>query len=100
MTRALVVEPAAEEDILDAYLWYEEGQGGLGSRFIEELDATFDRIVADPGAFREVEPGIRRSVAHTFPYLTFYTFDAVAITVVAVIHAAQDPAYIEARLGE
>jgi hypothetical protein len=36
---------------------------------------------------------------HTFPYLVFYTFDADAVHVLAVIHAAQDPAYIKARLG-
>ena len=73
MTRTLVIEPPAEEDILDAYLWYEERQRELGSRFIEELGVTFDRIAAAPAAFQEVEPNIRRSVTDAFPYLIFYT---------------------------
>ena len=73
MTRTLVIESPAEEDILDAYLWYEERQRELGSRFIEELGVTFDRIAAAPAAFQEGEPNIRRSVTDAFPYLIFYT---------------------------
>ena len=99
MSRQLVVSPAAEDDILDAYSWYEDRITGLGSRLLEELERVFNRVVINPGSYREVEPGIRSAIAHTFPYLTFYAFDDEAVYVLAVIHASQDPAYIAARLG-
>ena len=99
MIRTLVINPGAEDDIADAYRWYEARARGLGSRLLGELDATFERIVAHPHSYSEVEAGIRKSLVHTFPYLVFYTVDERSVFVLAVIHAAQDPAYISERLG-
>ena len=99
MSRQLIVNPAAEDDILDAFSWYEDRLIGVGSRLLDELEKAFDRIVIHPNSYREVESDIRRAVVHTFPYLAFYTFDDEAVYVLAIIHAAQDPAYIAARLG-
>ena len=99
MNRQLVVEPEAEADILDGYLWYEEQLSGLGSRFIEELDATFDSILLNPRSYPEVIPGIRRSLTRIFPYLAFYTLNDETIHILALIHAAQEPKYITERIG-
>lgn len=99
MSRVLVVTKAAEADILDGYRSYEEKQRGLGSRYLDKIDATFDRIASNPFHYQEVEPDIRRAVVHTFPYLVFYTFDEESVHVLVVIHGAQDPAYINERLG-
>jgi plasmid stabilization system protein ParE len=99
MSRALIVTPEAEADILDGFQSYEEKQPGLGSQFLDEIEQSLNRIAPDPYLYQEVETGIRRAVVHTFPYLVFYTFDADTVHVLAVIHGAQDPAYIKARLG-
>jgi len=98
MKLALIIEPAAEEDILIGYQWYEERQAGLGTRFLEALEALFDQILENPRLYLELVPGVRRSVTRTFPYLVFYAFEQNVIHVLAVIHAAQDPDYIEERL--
>jgi plasmid stabilization system protein ParE len=98
MSRALIVTPEAEADILDGYLSYEEKQGGLGIRFLYEIEQSLDRIAPNPHQYQEVEPDIRRAVVHTFPYLVFYTFGPESVHVLAVIHGAQDPAYIRSRL--
>lgn len=95
----LIIEPAAEDDILDAFYWYEERLEGLGSRYLDELNSVFDRIISNPETYQEVEPGIRRSVTHTFPYLVFYVYDEATIHILAVLHAAQDPLYIADRIG-
>ena len=99
MSRALIVTKEAEADILDGYLSNEQKREGLGSRFVDEIERVFDRIVPNPYLYQEAEPDIRRAVAHTFPYLVFYTFDANAVQILAVIHGAQDPAHIKERLG-
>jgi toxin ParE1/3/4 len=96
----LVVEPAAEEDILIAYRWYEERRGGLGVKFLEALEALFEQILKYPQLYEESIPGVRRSVTRTFPYLVFYAFERNTIHILAVIHAAQDPDYIAERLGQ
>ena len=81
MSLSLVVSPGAESDILEAFVWYEERQDGLGRRFIGELDLAFSRALEDPFSYREDLPGIRRALMHIFPYLVFYTLreDSVEI---------------------
>ena len=98
MSRALIVEPGAQSDIEDGYGWYEERQSGLGQRFIEELDTSLVRLVDNPTSYQEVTPNIRRAVTHTFPYLVFFTFNAQAVYILAVVPAAQDPDIIESKL--
>jgi plasmid stabilization system protein ParE len=98
MSRALIVTPEAEADILDGYRSYEDIQNGLGIRFVDEIDRSLARIAPNPLQYQEVEPDIRRAVVHTFPYLVFYTFGPDSVHILAVIHGAQDPAYIKSRL--
>lgn len=98
MSRALIVEPGAQVDIEGGYGWYEERQSGLGRRFVEELDTTFERLVENPTSYQEVFPEVRRAVTRTFPYLVFFTHDALAVHVLAVVPAVQDPDYIASKL--
>ena len=100
MSRELIVGPGAESDIEEGYGWYEERQPGLGSRFIEELDTALQRLAANPASYQEVLPDIRRAITHTFPYLVFFTFDATAVHILAVVPAAQDPNVILSKLGQ
>ena len=99
MNLHLVVEPAAEEDILYGYRWYEDRRVGLGLKFLDALDVLFGRILENPLLYLEAIPGVRRSVSRTFPYMIFYTCESESIHILAVIHAAQNPDYIAERLG-
>ena len=100
MKLALVIEPAAEEDIFTEYQWYEDRRVGLGAKFLDALEALFDHILENPLLYVETIPGVRRSVTRTFPYLVFYAFERHNIHILAVIHAAQDPDYISERLDQ
>lgn len=99
MSRALIVTPGAEADILDGYRSYEEARSGLGARFLDEIEKSLARIAPNPLQYQEVEPDIMRAVVHVFPYLVFLTFDDDSVPILAVIHGAQDPSYIKSRLG-
>jgi len=98
MTTRLTVDPAAEEDILDAYSWYEARSPGLGAKFLNSLDATFEIVIENPAAFPVVVEEVRRTITRTFPYLIFYTSNGDSIHILGVIHAAQDPDFVAARL--
>lgn len=99
MTLVLVVEPAAEEDIFTGYRWYENRRLGLGEKFLESLEMSFDLVLENPFLYEESMPGVRRAITSTFPYLVFYTFERKTIHILAVIHAAQHPDHIAERLG-
>jgi plasmid stabilization system protein ParE len=99
MSHRLIVGASAEDDINVAYRWYEERSSGLGERFLDEIEACFGRISLNPMSYPEVEADVRRALPQTFPYLVFYALHDASVHVLAVIHAAQDPAYIADRLG-
>ena len=71
MSWKLLVKSSAESDILDGFVDYEERLEGLGERFLDEVENSFNRIESNPYLYQEIEEGIRRSVTHTFPYIHF-----------------------------
>ena len=98
MTLRLIVESAAEEDILEAFHWYEAQSSGLGDRFLDSLDSAFLLVIENPDAFPSIIEDVRRTLTTTFPYLVFFTSSEESIHILAVIHAAQNPDYIASRL--
>jgi hypothetical protein len=44
--------PLAEQDALDAALWYEERQSGLGEDFLNELDRAVQILAREPLLYR------------------------------------------------
>jgi len=98
MSWKLLVKSSAESDILDGFVDYEERLYGLGDRFLNEIETSFNRVKSNPYQYQEISEGIRRAITHTFPYIIFYTIEKNMIFVIAVIHATQDPKYIARRL--
>jgi len=99
MSRGLILRPAAEEDVRQGYLWYEERQTGLGRRLMEALDAALLAIEKRPVACQEVEGDVRRALMRRFPYGVFYVVEPQRIVVLAVLHTARDPQAWKARAG-
>lgn len=92
----LVLHPAAEADILEAYRWYEQRRVGLGVRFVTEVDDAFVRIAANPAAFAVALPGMRRLVLKRFPYIVY--FRALDIVhVFGVLHGRRDRQVLRER---
>lgn len=88
----LVAEPQADLDVAAAFYWYENERVGLGLEFLDELRATYDRVVAGPLKYQHLRSGIRRALTRRFPYAVYFAIEGDAIVVVAVLHASRDPA--------
>ena len=58
MTYPLILRPEAEEDLLDAYRWYDERVSDLGPRFLESVERTLTQVENNPQAFAEVHEGV------------------------------------------
>jgi len=101
MSLKLIVRPEAEEDILDAALWYEGREAGLGLELTSEIHAAIERALEKPFAYLLLRkhPHVRRVLARRFPYRIFYIVGPDAIIVFAVVHAAQDERHWLKRLG-
>ena len=91
----------AEQDLVDATLWYEAKQPGLGCRFKKEVESVLLGIVANPFLQRERESGYRRINFPIFPYYLPYFIRGDKIIVLAIAHEHRTPRYWSRRgLGE
>jgi hypothetical protein len=56
----------------DAYAWYEIQLDGLGESFLDELEAGYVKIVANPSYYSFLKNGFRRMLLKRFPYIIIY----------------------------
>jgi plasmid stabilization system protein ParE len=84
--------PRVDLDIAAVFEWYEVEQTGLGAEFLDELDASYSRIVEGPFKYRDLTAGIRRSLLRRFPFAVYFAIEADVIVVLAVLHVSRDPA--------
>jgi plasmid stabilization system protein ParE len=48
MAKNLIILPQAEQDITEAYNWYQERELGLGEEFLRCIDASIQMIERNP----------------------------------------------------
>ncbi|NES23247.1 MAG: type II toxin-antitoxin system RelE/ParE family toxin [Symploca sp. SIO3E6] len=70
--RNLIILPEAEQDVAQAYIWYEERELGLGEEFLRCVDACIQLIRRNPQTYQVVYQSYRRAVVRRFPYVVFY----------------------------
>lgn len=97
MSLRLVVRARAESDIADARRWYETITPGLGSQFLDAVEAGLSTIITFPEASPIVHGRLRRCLMRRFPYGIFYVLAERRIVVVAVLHGRKEPRDWEAE---
>ena len=90
--------PLTEEDALEAAIWYEEPQSGLGEDFLEEVDravaALRDNALQHSVRFADV----RRAPIHRFKfYGVYYSVREREVWVLAIFHSRRHPRVLEER---
>jgi plasmid stabilization system protein ParE len=98
MAAKLIVAPEAEQDLADAYAWYEHRRVGLGEDFLGCVDACIQAICRMPEMHATVHGKYRRALVRRFPYAVFYEFIQETVTVYCIFHTARDPAKWRERL--
>jgi toxin ParE1/3/4 len=98
VSRPLLTEPEADQELEDAAWWYEEQRPGLGQLFLKAVEATVDSIQQFPGAgapvpFVASDLPVRRAPVQRFPYHVVYLETAMEIRVLAVAHDRRRPGY-------
>lgn len=68
----LIVRPAAEAEIEEAYRWYEGQRPSLGDEFARAVDACLASIRRQPEFYPEQYKRARRALLRRFPYAIFY----------------------------
>jgi len=93
-----ILIPEAEQDIADAYEWYEARRPGLGEDFLSCVDACIQAIGRSPEMRAVVHETYRRALVRRFPFAIFYEHTGDVVTVYSVFHTSRDPAKWRQRL--
>lgn len=95
MRYRIIVRPEAENDIRDAFSWYENKREGLGYDFLLQVDAGLRFIERNPEIFPIEYKGTRKHLIRRFPYKIIYITEGEKIIVLAVIHHKRNPLLIK-----
>mgnify|MGYP002642295215 FL=1 len=92
MNCRLVVAHRAENDIREAFDWYEKRSPGLGHDFLHKIEIKFERIARSPQLFRQRSGPYRLAATERFPYAIYFIWDEInAVAAVRrVLHFKQD----------
>ena len=96
MTVPVVFRRLARAEFDSAADWYER-RAGLGATFTAAVQRVLDRISAQPDFYPAIWGGVREALVHGFPYCVYYREEAGQVLVLAVFHAARDPAIWQGR---
>jgi plasmid stabilization system protein ParE len=99
MVKSLIILPEAEQDIIDAYDWYQNQELGLGEEFLRCVDASIQFIQRNPEMYEIAHASYRRVLVRRFPYAIFYEYIGMVVTVYGVFHCSQNPRKWRNRLS-
>lgn len=103
MKASVRFESEAEHEYRAAAAWYEKRRTGLGTEFLDAVDATVDQIVCFPNAGARVprvpaDLPVRRAPVKRFPYHVVYLQVQTTIRVLAIAHDRRKPRFWKRRL--
>lgn len=98
MAAELIFAPEAQQDIAEAYAWYEGRRPGLGEEFLSCVEACAEAIRRAPDMHPVVHESYHRVLVRRFPYSVFYEHTEGAVTVYGVFHTSRDPKKWRQRL--
>ena len=100
MIERVIYTPEAEQDVAEAYSWYEAREPGLGEDFLRCVEACMLTIQRHPELYPVAVDEFRRALVRRFPFEVFYESARDHITVYSVFHCSQDPHKWRSRLGQ
>ena len=87
----------AELELEEAAHYYESNSPGLGTKFLDSIEACAQSILAFPSSGRVIRGQIRQRLVRGFPYAIVYRGTADRIRVLAVMHTRRRPSYWAGR---
>ncbi len=93
-----IVRPEVENDLKEAFSWYEDKRKGLGYDLLLQIDAGLKFIERNPEICPPEYKGTRKHLIKRFPYKIIYLVEKESIIVLAVIHGKRGPNLIKKRI--
>lgn len=91
--------PEVEEDIVAAYIWYEEKSKGLGEDFLRIFYAGSTEMARTPNIYSKVYKNFHRKLLKRFPYAIYFIVERKTIIVYGLFHCARNPYLIKEKIS-
>jgi toxin ParE1/3/4 len=98
MKYRVIVRPEAEDDLKEAYSWYEDKRTGLGYDLLLQVDAGLNFIARNPNTHPIEYKETRKHLVKRFPYKIIYLVEKEKIIVLAVIHSKRIAVLLKRRM--
>jgi plasmid stabilization system protein ParE len=96
---SIIIRPLAEQDLLEAQLWYEDKNAGLGEQFRSRVEDVLKILAEMPLIFPIAHRQVRRVAVRKLPYILYYTVRQQRVLVLGCFHARRDPRVILRRIS-
>ena len=83
----------AESELIDAALYYESENSGLGTSFLDEVERYIDAITKHPDSGTKLRWPVLRRILRRFPYGILYSVKNDDIRILAIMHLKRRPNY-------
>jgi len=90
--------PPAEEELTEAFPFYQSRAMNLGALFLECFQTALRHVQRHPAAWPVVHANVRRKRIARFPYAILYREYPDKIVVLAIMHLHRRPGYWSDRL--
>ena len=97
MSWRLIVEAAAEAEILGAAGWIARRNPAAAGRFLEAVDVALAAIQNNPLQYQVVRGIVRRVLVQHLPYALLYSVADDRVVVTVCFHTHRDPKRWHAR---
>ncbi len=91
MACQIIITEAAEEDLRQAFLWYEQQREGLGLEFETTVNDAVDSIASNPFKTAIRYKTVRVFYLDRFPYGLHFTEQENTVTIIAAYHTSKSP---------
>jgi plasmid stabilization system protein ParE len=91
MAAELIIAPEAQQDVDEAYSWYEDHRPGLGEEFLSCVDASIQAICRMPELYAKAHEEYRRALVRRFPYAIFYEYSGGNVVIYSIFHTSRNP---------
>ncbi|MGD9889612.1 MAG: type II toxin-antitoxin system RelE/ParE family toxin [Halothiobacillaceae bacterium] len=95
----VVLRPEAQQELLQAQVWYESKIPGLGFEFARAADAAIASACRHPQSYMRIDGDFRRVLLRKFPYALIYLPSPDELLVVAFFHQQREPGTWVERLN-
>ena len=90
--------PEAEEEMMEAAVFYQEKAEGLGERFLDDVERATQLLSEQPLIGQQLDNHLRQLLMHRFPFSLIYSSEQSEILILAVAHQRRRPGYWQERL--